>query len=290
MAYAPAALAGGLAGGWVGGGLVLLVAAADLIGGGLPAPAGTNTVILSSVLLLLAAAGAILGGYVRRHGARAAALEAELALGETRQADAVQRAEALQRELSHRVKNNFQLVGSLLRLQARKADNDVASHILNTTILRIQSMSALQESLYRNRDIGRVDIGHYLREVCTRLAEAQIDGRDIQLTVEADTAELPGEYALPLGLAVSELVSNSLRHAFTGGRSGHVRVTLRVEGSDFVLAVENDGAPLADIETVQSRGFGLLLVSSCAQQLEGELAISGQPPRFEIRFPATLAA
>ncbi|RKK04767.1 sensor histidine kinase [Pseudoroseomonas wenyumeiae] len=201
-----------------------------------------------------------------------------------------QRLAAVHHELTHRVKNNFQLVGSLLRLQARRAGNEAAARILNTTVLRIQGMSALHESLYRNRDIGRVELARYIQEVCGRLAEALVDGRDIRVTVEAEPTELPGEYALPLGLAISELVSNALRHAFTDGRSGEVRVSLRREAEDFVLAVRDTGRGIEDRETVLSRGFGLLLVSSCAHQVEGELEVTEHPTTFLIRFPAAIAA
>jgi len=219
-----------------------------------------------------------------------AALRRELAVAQEQLAAAQQRLGAVHHELTHRVKNNFQLVGSLLRLQARRAGNDVAARILNTTVLRIQGMSALHESLYRNRDIGRVELSRYIREVCGRLADSLVDGRDIRVTVEAEPAELPGEYALPLGLAISELVSNALRHAFLKDSSGEVCVSLRREAEDFVLAVRDTGKGIEDRDSVLSRGFGLLLVSSCAHQVEGELDVTEHPTTFFIRFPAAIAA
>ncbi|MBC9179207.1 sensor histidine kinase [Pseudoroseomonas ludipueritiae] len=218
------------------------------------------------------------------------ALRQELAAAREQLAVAQQRLGALHHELTHRVKNNFQLVGSLLRLQARRAGNDTAARILNTTVLRIQGMSALHESLYRNRDIGRVELSHYIREVCGRLADSLVDGRDIRVTVQAEPTELPGEYALPLGLAISELVSNALRHAFTQGQGGEVHVSFRREGEDFVLAVRDTGQGIEDRDTVLSRGFGLLLVSSCAHQVEGELEFTEHPTTFFIRFPMAIAA
>jgi two-component sensor histidine kinase len=222
--------------------------------------------------------------------AQLAALRQELAATQEQLAAAQQRLGAVHHELTHRVKNNFQLVGSLLRLQARRAGNDVAARILNTTVLRIQGMSALHESLYRNRDIGRVELSRYIQEVCGRLAESLVDGRDIRVTVQAEPAELPGEYALPLGLAISELVSNALRHAFTDGRGGEVGISFRREGGDFVLAVSDTGQGIEERETVLNRGFGLLLVSSCAHQVEGELEVAEHPTTFLIRFPAAIAA
>jgi two-component sensor histidine kinase len=218
-----------------------------------------------------------------------ASLRAELEAARQQLAAAQHRLGLVQHELTHRVKNNFQLVGSLLRLQARRAGNDAAARILNTTVLRIQGMSALHESLYRNRDIGRVELSRYIGEVCGRLADSLVDGRDIRVAVEAEATELPGEYALPLGLAISELVSNALRHAFPPGRGGTVTVSFTRQGEDFVLAVRDDGQGIDASDTVLSRGFGLLLVSSCAQQVEGELEVAEHPTTFAIRFPAAIA-
>jgi two-component sensor histidine kinase len=217
------------------------------------------------------------------------ALRQELAAAQEQLATAQLRLGAVHHELTHRVKNNFQLVGSLLRLQARRAGNDAAARILNTTVLRIQGMSALHESLYRNRDIGRVELSRYIQEVCGRLADSLVDGRDIRVMVEAEPTELPGEYALPLGLAISELVSNALRHAFPKDGSGEVCVSLRRDAEDFVLAVRDTGKGIEDRDSVLSRGFGLLLVSSCAHQVEGELDVTEHPTTFFIRFPAAIA-
>jgi two-component sensor histidine kinase len=252
---------------------------------GLATPqAGGNALLLEAVLVAIGGLGATLRRQWHANTAPAVQPVTDAPL-----ADAEARIALLQHELSHRVKNNFQLVGSLLRLQARRAGNDAATRILNTTVLRIQGMSALHESLYRNRDIGRVELSAYLREVCGRVAEAQTDGRPVTVRFEGDAAELPGEYALPLGLAVSELVANALRHAFPAGRPGEVLVTLRREGEELTLAVQDDGVGLPE-DAGEAGGFGMLLVASCASQVEGELRTQQHPARFEIRFPAALAA
>ncbi len=288
LVFLPAALLAGLGGGWIAVALSLLVMDIDLAFHPLPGlatpQAGGNALLLETVLVLTGGLGAMLRRqWLARPEEAAPSAPAPVA------PDAEARIALLQHELSHRVKNNFQLVGSLLRLQARRAGNETASRILNTTVLRIQGMSALHESLYRNRDIGRVELAAYLREVCGRVAEAQRDGRPIQVTFEGDAAELPGEYALPLGLAVSELVSNALRHAFPAGQAGTVSVSLRRQGEELSLAVQDDGTGLPE-ETNEATGFGMLLVASCATQVEGELITQHRPTRFEIRFPATLAA
>lgn len=283
LVFLPAALLAGLSGGWVAVALSLMVVDIDLALRPLPglanAQAGGNALLLETLVVVVGGLGALLR---RQNLARDARQDAALATAESRIA-------LLQHELGHRVKNNFQMVGSLLRLQARRAGNEVATRILTTTVLRIQGMSALHESLYRNRDIGRVELSEYLRDVCGRVAEAQTDGRAVTVAFSGEPVELPGEYALPLGLATSELVSNALRHAFPAGRAGHVAVNLRRDGDEVTLAVQDDGIGLPE-DVAQSSGFGMLLVASCAGQVEGELHTLRDPTRFEIRFPATLAA
>jgi two-component sensor histidine kinase len=283
LVFLPAALLAGLSGGWIAVALSLLVMDIDLAFHPLPglaAPqAGGNALLLEAILVVVGGIGAMLR--------RLQLVQPEMPPPAELQA-AEARIALLQHELSHRVKNNFQLVGSLLRLQARRSGNETASRILNTTVLRIQGMSALHESLYRNRDIGRVELAAYLREVCDRVAEAQTDGRPIVVAFTGDVTELPGEYALPLGLAVSELVSDALRHAFVGGAAGTIAVSLQKRGEDVMLAVEDDGIGLPDRAT-EAGGFGMLLVASCASQVEGELHTQHRPTRFEIRFPAALA-
>ena len=287
LVFLPAALLAGLGGGWIAVALSLLVMDIDLAFHPLPGlatpQAGGNALLLETVLVLTGGLGAMLRRqWLARPEEAAPSAPAPVA------PDAEARIALLQHELSHRVKNNFQLVGSLLRLQARRAGNETATRILNMTVLRIQGMSVLHESLYRHRDIGRIELSDYLREVCGRVAEAQTDGRPLRVTVEADRAELPGEYALPLGLAVSELVSNALRHAFPAGREGEVRVSLRHDGEELVLAVQDNGIGVPE-DQKDATGFGMLLVASCASQVEGDLHTSRDPTCFSIRFPAAIA-
>ena len=281
LPWLPVALLAALAAGPAGAALACIGLLTDLLLSGFGPPAAG----LLAVALLLALAGMAL-----RQAWRARGLGSDAALAELRGGlgDAERRLSLVQHELSHRVKNNFQLVGSLLRLQARRAGNETATRILNTTVLRIQCMSVLHESLYRHRDIGRIELSDYLREVCGRVAEAQTDGRPLRVTVEAEPAELPGEYALPLGLAVSELVSNALRHAFPAGREGEIRVSLRRDGEELVLAVQDDGIGVPE-DQKDTTGFGMLLVASCASQVEGDLQSSRDPTCFSIRFPAAIA-
>jgi two-component sensor histidine kinase len=281
LPWLPAALLAALAAGPAG---------AALAGGGLLADLLLSGFGPSAPALLVTALVLALAGLALRQAWRARGVGSDAELAELRGGlgDAERRLSLVQHELSHRVKNNFQLVGSLLRLQARRAGNETATRILNMTVLRIQGMSVLHESLYRHRDIGRIELSDYLREVCGRVAEAQTDGRPLRVTVEADRAELPGEYALPLGLAVSELVSNALRHAFPAGREGEVRVSLRHDGEELVLAVQDNGVGVPE-DQKDATGFGMLLVASCASQVEGDLHTSRDPTCFSIRFPATIA-
>lgn len=200
-------------------------------------------------------------------------------------AQAISRYERLYRELTHRVKNNFQLVSSLLRLQARRTPPEV-KHALEMASQRIQGMAALHEALYREGDIGTVAFDRYLEAFAQWISRHWMARRPVALQVEAVSATLDGDRALPLGLAVAEMVSNALRHAFPDGRHGTIRISLRRDGETLELSVEDDGAGMEALAAMRLAGFGMTLLQSCARQVRGELLAEHRPrTRFSLRFP-----
>jgi len=202
---------------------------------------------------------------------------------------ALARQELVYRELAHRVKNNFQLMASLLRLQSRRVDPALRP-VLEGAIYRMDDMAALHESLSQGGTEGQVAFGPYLRAICDHLAQAYTADRPLALTVEADSLLLPADRALLLGLATVELVGNAARHAFPDDAPGRILVGFRHVPEGFLLWVEDDGRGLKELEPMRTAGFGMLLVQSCAQQLEGELVIERLPvTRFEIRLPPHVA-
>lgn len=185
--------------------------------------------------------------------------------------------EALLKEVHHRVKNNLQVITSLLRLETGRNADPSTRGVLKDMQGRIQSMALLHETLYRSGTFASVDLGVYLRQLATQAFRA-LNGRphSVELDLQLDSVKVEMDHAIPCGLLVNELISNCLKHGFPDGRAGSIRVDLRAteEGSGFRLSVADTGVGLpADFESKRSRSLGLQLASDLARQLGGRLEI-----------------
>jgi PAS domain S-box-containing protein len=196
---------------------------------------------------------------------------------------------ALLQEVHHRVKNNLQVVSSLLSLQAGLEKNRSAVDALRETQGRIRSMALLHEMLYRSEGLARVDFGGYLDRLCAHLLRAvgHHAGR-VTLERRGGAVELGLDQAVPCGLIVSELVSNALKHAFPEDRAG--RIVIDVSRSDALhlsLIVADDGVGLPpDPGATGTSTLGLRLVRILAAQLKGTLTEVPRPgASFRIVFP-----
>lgn len=198
--------------------------------------------------------------------------------------------EILLKEIHHRVKNNLQVVSSLLNLQSRHVADRRAKDMLLECQDRVRSMALIHEKFYLSDDIARVDISDYLRDLTGHLFRTYgVDAGRIRLHVEAARVPLSMDTAIPCGLIVNELVTNALKHAFAQGRSGEVRVELHAESDGrMVLTVQDDGVGLPkEMDLLQARTFGLQLVHTMARQMEGEVNVEssdGVGSRIRIRF------
>jgi two-component sensor histidine kinase len=187
--------------------------------------------------------------------------------------------ETMLREIHHRVKNNMQVMSSLLSLQSRAASNPEISKMLEENQNRIQSMALLHEILYQSEDLAVVDFSKYLRRMVDHLFRSYgVDNRQIRLRTALDSVGLELDDALPSGLLISEVVSNSLKHGFPEGRKGEVRILLRRQSPATVLLVVSDnGVGFPDnLDWRKSRSLGLRLVQVLAQQLRGNLDIQSE--------------
>lgn len=192
--------------------------------------------------------------------------------------------ELLLREIHHRVKNNLQVITSLISLQLRK--NVVAegrSELLSVRE-RIRSMSLIHEQLYRGEDLNEVAFDHFIREFIDQLAVVYgATDRSIAIREELHAVNLSVDQAVPCGMILSELLGNAFKHAFLGRKSGSVVVTLRQVRSFVLLSVEDDGRGGIDNAT---RSLGLTLVYSLAEQLNGEMTfIEANGSRAILKFP-----
>jgi two-component sensor histidine kinase len=196
-----------------------------------------------------------------------------------RQTVSLQQRETLLREIHHRVKNNMQVMSSLLSLQARAALNPETRRMLEDNQNRIQSMALLHEILYQSEDLAMVDFPKYvLRTVDYLFRSFGMKDRHVRLRTELDPLELELDDALPFGLLISEVVSNSLKHAFPQNRSGKVSVSLRQQSDTTIsLVLSDDGVGLPQgLDWTTTRSLGLRLVRALAQQLRGSLEIRSQ--------------
>lgn len=196
--------------------------------------------------------------------------------------------ESLLQEMHHRVKNNLQLISSLLSLQAERIAEPAMAELFAESRNRVRSMALVHENLYRAGNFVRVPMATHLGKLCTQLGHAYgLDESRVRLRVCIDDIELRLDQAVPCGLIVNELVSNALKHAFPAGQRGHIEVRMRQTHNHLcTLTVADDGIGLpAHVEPAHAETLGLQLVEDLSHQLRGTLAIQrGQGTRFAVEF------
>lgn len=173
----------------------------------------------------------------------------------------------LLRDLRHRTKNDIMNVTSILRIQARQATTPEIRDSLMGAAGRVDVMGEVHTFLENSPKT--VNLGAYLTDLCQRLSAAHRGVRPIDIVVEAQDAHVKPEHTLPVGMIVNELVTNSLKYAFPGGRPGRIGVSVRDEGSaDLVMRVEDDGIGCADDAL---EGTGSVLMKLMTRQVGGSM-------------------
>jgi two-component sensor histidine kinase/heme exporter protein D len=194
--------------------------------------------------------------------------------------------EILLKEIHHRVKNNMQVISSLLFLQMQHVESDYDRDLFAESQKRIQAMALVHEELYGSADLSSVD----MREYIPRLVERVASGAAAPITVDCrvDEVRLPVTRSIPCGLLLNELVMNAVKHAFRGREDGRLLVRLAREDGRLALCVEDDGPGLPpDFDLNASETLGMTLVVSLAAQLGGRVAAENSSPgaRFCLHFP-----
>ncbi|HEX2122879.1 MAG TPA: PAS domain S-box protein [Thermoanaerobaculia bacterium] len=201
--------------------------------------------------------------------------------------------EALLKEIHHRVKNNLQITSSLLRLQSGSIEDERIRGTFEETQSRIRSMALVHEKLYQSSNLARIDFGDYIRSLGELLFHSfAVDRRRIALEVAGEKVFVSIETAVPCALIVNELLTNALKHAYPGRRSGTIRVQLAVgpdEGVSLTIADEGVGLP-RDLDVPHASTLGLRLVHALVEQIDGRLSIDRSgPTAFTIAFPGERA-
>jgi PAS domain S-box-containing protein len=201
-------------------------------------------------------------------------------VSERKQAETQQR--MLMRELNHRVKNNMQMLQSVLFTATRRTQNQEARKVLEDASNRITAMAAAQRVLYDTTDATRFSAKKFIEAVCG--TTKQIFPSNIKIVCEAGSGELDNDVAMPLALILNELLTNSVKYGCNGAGENIIRVGLTNGGGDFILYVEDDG-PGFDLQSVIKTSSGLKLVQLLARQLRGQFEVVSKPSsRCSVRF------
>lgn len=198
--------------------------------------------------------------------------------------------DVLLREVHHRVKNNLQMISSLLQLQSQEVQDPGVKQLFQECRNRIYSFSMVHERLYKAKDMAAFDFVDYLSGLADQLVRSH-EGSDqkVELFVNVGTGDMDVDKAIPCGLIVTEFVTNALRHAFEDRRNGTISVDFVRNGAAGVLTVEDDGSGIpGEYPWAGREGLGLKLVAALVTRLHGELVIERRPiggTRCEVRFP-----
>ena len=197
--------------------------------------------------------------------------------------------EVLLKEVHHRVKNNLQIVSSLLSLQSLKFDDDKLAAVFLDSQARVRAMALVHEKLYRSKDLSCIDFPDYLRQLSVFLLQAY-SPKNLALTSDIQCKQffLPVDSAIPCGLILTEIFTNSLKHAFAGRSTGHILLHAWQDQDDTHMVIEDDGIGLRPGFIIEKADtLGLQLVTNLTRQLQGTLGVSSVSGKtsFHLSFP-----
>lgn len=183
--------------------------------------------------------------------------------------------ETLMRELHHRVKNNLQVVSSMLGLQSLKLEDESAKKAVTEGKSRLWAMSLIHQKLYQNEEVTFLNLNQYIEDLADALAKSYGFDRIKAVSIQISDIEMDADTALPLGLIVNEWVSNSFKYAFEGIANPQIQIKLTGERKNYQLEVKDNGIGLPqDFDMEKSSSFGMKLVSLLVKQLHGSLVMT----------------
>ena len=208
-----------------------------------------------------------------------ASLQVEIARGqvlEKKLRSSLKEKEILLDEIHHRVKNNLQIVSSLLGLNARKLEDEDLKAMVRDMRHRIQSLSLVHDKLYRSGNLAAVDIGDYFKTLIQQLVGSfALDSNLVKVKINIDQVYFSLDVAVPCALIVNELITNALKHAFPEGKKGEIRVSIKSTGSNsYFMEVGDNGIGLPEhVDPDDEDILGLRIVKVLASQLDAEMEI-----------------
>ena len=196
--------------------------------------------------------------------------------------------EVLLKEVHHRVKNNMQVIISMLNLQSGYVDDEQAIEAFTKSQNRIRTMALVHQKLYQTKDLARIDFAEYIQDLTNYLLSAYGAGAGaITLKMDIEDISLSMDTALPCGMILNELITNSIKHAFPGGRGGDIFIELHSDNDNLILTVGDNGAGIPeDLDLPNAESLGLQLIDSFVEQLEGSVELNRKDGTgFRITFP-----
>lgn len=199
--------------------------------------------------------------------------------------------ELLLKEIHHRVKNNLQVISSLLFLQAQHFDNEEAEELFRISQNRVRTMALIHEKLYQSEDLASIDFSVYIKGLVAVLDESFGSyTKNINIEVAAEKIYLDINRAIPCGLIINELVTNSMKHAFEKIENGFIRIELNSDKENYSLIIHDNGKGIKLSTNIEeSNSLGLRIVESLVQQLNGNLTLeNAEGTKFIIKFPVAV--
>jgi PAS domain S-box-containing protein len=195
---------------------------------------------------------------------------------ENRLKNALKDKEMLVKEIHHRTKNNLMIMASLLNLTSADIEDDDVREIFNQTQTRAKSMALIHEKLYQSDNYKQINFGEYIRHMTQDLFKSFLKDPDkVQLILELEELDLDINTAIPLGLILNELLTNSMKYAFPNGECGNILINFYKSDSNYVLIVADDGIGLPeDLDIDQTDTLGWQLIKSLIGQIEGDILVS----------------
>ncbi|MFQ6044257.1 MAG: histidine kinase dimerization/phosphoacceptor domain -containing protein, partial [Candidatus Poribacteria bacterium] len=200
--------------------------------------------------------------------------------------------EVLLSEIHHRVKNNMQIISSMLRLQGRSIKDETYLQMLQDSQDRIRSMALIHERLCQSENLAKIDLDSYIRDLANSLFRTYAIADNVELKIDVENVSLSIDSAIPCGLILNELISNSLKYAFPDGREGEININLRCIEDRVELVVKDNGIGMPkDLDFKNTESLGLQLVTILVEnQLQGKIELSRtEGTEFRITFNLTSA-
>ncbi|KAB2946772.1 MAG: sensory transduction histidine kinase [Candidatus Methanoperedens nitroreducens] len=245
-------------------------------------PAGYDEDILEYLTPLLSTCANIIEAY--RNDQRRKLAEKQIE-------DSLKEKETLLKEIHHRVKNNMQIVSSLLSLQTRNIEDKKYKDIFIDSQNRIHAMALIHEKLYHSENLAHINFKEYIDEIVSNISSSYGLNSNIKIDINVENIPINIDNAVPCGLIINELITNSLKYAFPKGRRGKIQISVKSKENNLIqLSIGDDGIGISkDLDIRNAKTLGLTLITSLAEnQLDGEIIINREKgTEFQINFRGT---